>query len=451
MKRLLVVLLIVVAMVTVMAGCGNNEPEPSTPADAEEEAPVDAEDSAAPAEDLAGNVVVYHYMSQQTKNDGLDALEVEFQKVHPDVTFENNLIVQTNYFSTIRQLVAAGEAPDIMMGQPSQYPDIIDTGVIMDLTNYPGIDEIGLTQGDINDCSYDGKLYAFPFDFKTYGIFYNKDIFAEHGLEVPETHADLIDICDTLEAAGVDPFIRCYNDQVFPDIEVRAYFWPALIHSGQTDAWAKLMAGEKKFADYPEWQKALGLWTERLQYGRVDDMGNDQSKSYDLFCAGEGAMLYQGTWSIGDMVARDPEFEMGLFAIPTDEGAGSFCLQIDEIFMVNGQSEGGKIGAEFMSFCLKPENAAIWSAVTMMPSIVPGVDTSALPGYLQDVIAAKENNLVAHAGEWDAQIYGEFTTKYRMLLQEYAADQLSEKSMTIESFTEKLQATWDEIVATTTN
>ena len=70
------------------------------------------------------------------------------------------------------------------MGQPSQYPDIIDTGIIMDLSDYEGIDELGLSDYDKADCSYNGKLYAFPFDFKTYGVFYNKDIFENLGLEV---------------------------------------------------------------------------------------------------------------------------------------------------------------------------------------------------------------------------------------------------------------------------
>ena len=397
---------------------------------------------------LSGKVVMYHYMSQKVKNEGLVALQNEFKKANPDVVFENNLIVQTNYFSTIRQLVAAGETPDIIMGQPSQYPDIIDTGFIKDLTGAAFIKSAGLTKGDINDSSYKGKMYAFPFDFKSYGVFYNKEIFKKLGLSVPKTHAELITISEKIKAAGIDPFIRCYADQVFPDIEVRAYFWATLIKSGQTDAWAQLMAGKKKFSDYPEWTKALELWTQRMKFSRIDDMANDQSKSYDLFVGGKGAMCYQGTWSSGDIMARNPKFDIGFFAIPTDKGPGSFCLQVDDLFMVNGQSAGGKIAQKFMEFCMTPKAAAIWSQATLQPSLVAGVDTSALPAFLQDVIAAKEANLVAHAGEWTAQIYGEFTVTYRMLLQEYAADQLSTKKLTPASFTDKLQKAWDAIVAT---
>jgi raffinose/stachyose/melibiose transport system substrate-binding protein len=400
------------------------------------------------AQKLSGKVVMYHYMSQKVKNDGLLALENEFKKLNPEVSFENNLIVQTNYFSTIRQLVAAGETPDIIMGQPSQYPDIIGTGVIKDQTGETFVKSASLSKGDINDSSFQGKMYAFPFDFKSYGIFYNKEIFKKLNLSVPKTHAELIAVAEKLKAAGIDPFIRCYADQVFPDIEIRAYFWAALIKSGQTDAWKVLMAGKKKFADYPEWTKALELWTQRMKFSRIDDMVNDQSKSYDLFVGAKGAMLYQGTWSAGDIMARNPKFDIGFFAIPTDKGAGSFCLQVDDLYMVNGKSAGGKIAQKFMEFCMTPAAATIWSKITLQPSLVAGVDTKPLPAFLQDVIVAKEANLVAHAGEWDAQIYGEFVTTYRMLLQEYAADQLSSRKLTISSFTDKLQKAWDAIVAT---
>ena len=319
---------------------------------------------------LSGKVVMYHYMSQKVKNEGLVALQNEFKKANPDVVFENNLIVQTNYFSTIRQLVAAGETPDIIMGQPSQYPDIIDTGFIKDLTGAAFIKSAGLTKGDINDSSYKGKMYAFPFDFKSYGVFYNKEIFKKLGLSVPKTHAELITISEKIKAAGIDPFIRCYADQVFPDIEVRAYFWATLIKSGQTDAWAQLMAGKKKFSDYPEWTKALELWTQRMKFSRIDDMANDQSKSYDLFVGGKGAMCYQGTWSSGDIMARNPKFDIGFFAIPTDKGPGSFCLQVDDLFMVNGQSAGGKIAQKFMEFCMTPKAAA--HLVAGYPPAEPG-------------------------------------------------------------------------------
>jgi raffinose/stachyose/melibiose transport system substrate-binding protein len=400
-------------------------------------------------EKLSGKVVVYHYLVNGIHASVIEDIQKDFQKIYPDVSFENNGVQQTNYFSTIRQLVAAGETPDMFMGQPSQYPDIIKTGVVKDLSNNVFLKGLGLSKGDINDSSYNGTLYAFPLDFKSYGIFFNKDIFAKLKLKIPTTHGELIAAAKIIKANGIDPFIRCYNDQVFPDIEIRAYFWPALIKAGKTDAWTQLMSGAKKFADYPEWSKALELWTTRMQFSRIDDMGNDQNKALDAFASGKGAMMYQGTWCIAGLKERSPKFDIGLFAIPTDVGPGSYCLQVDSIWMVNGTTPGGKAAEKFLEYWMSPPVAAKWTERVSQPSLTPGVDVSQLPDYLQAVIKAKAANQVAHAGEWKGQIYGEFVVAYRMLLQEYAADQLSTKKLTPKTFTEKLQKEWDRIVATT--
>ena len=38
------------------------------------------------------------------------------------------------------------------------------------------------------------------------GIFYNKDMFKQYGLEEPKTLADLENICATLKENGITPF-----------------------------------------------------------------------------------------------------------------------------------------------------------------------------------------------------------------------------------------------------
>lgn len=435
MKKALAILLTTVLALSLFSGCKGNGSTKTSKVSVQT--------------GLSGKVVMYHYMQQQGKQNGLNDLIKAFQKINPKVQIETNYVVQTNYFSTVRQLVASGDAPDIIMGQPSQYPDIINTGIIRDLSNESDVKALGLSKDDISDSSYNGKLYAFPFDFKTYGVFYNKSIYSKLSLQVPKTHAELIENCKKIKAAGIDPFIRCYNDQVYPDIEMRAYFWPALIADGKQDAWAKLMAGTTKFSDYPEWKEALTLWTDRLQFSRIDDMSNDQTKGCDLFAGGKGAMFYDGSWNIGEYLSRNPSFDIGIFPMPTDKGPGTFCEQVDDLFMVNGQSSGGKIAYEFMKSCLQPANALIWCKDSTEPSLVPGVDTSNLPSYLKDIVAAKSKNQVASAGEFTQQIYGEFTTKYRASLQAYAADQLSTKKLNVDTFTAQLQTTWNAVVAKT--
>ena len=43
-------------------------------------------------------------------------------------------------------------------------------------------------------------------------VIYNKEIFAEHGIEVPTTWDELIAACETLKAAGVTPFYATFKE-----------------------------------------------------------------------------------------------------------------------------------------------------------------------------------------------------------------------------------------------
>ncbi len=103
----------------------------------------------------------------------------------------------------------------------------------------------------MGDVSYQGKWYAFPVDFKTWGVYYNKDIFAELGLEVPSTQTELLEICQKLKDAGYDPWAQWYADGASVDIEMRPVVWTEAIQNGDNDMFEKLMSGEKKVADYP--------------------------------------------------------------------------------------------------------------------------------------------------------------------------------------------------------
>ena len=52
----------------------------------------------------------------------------------------------------------------------------------------------------------DGATREVPYQMKGNGVFYNKDLFAQAGIEsVPTTWAEFVDVCAKLKAAGITP------------------------------------------------------------------------------------------------------------------------------------------------------------------------------------------------------------------------------------------------------
>lgn len=399
--------------------------------------------SFAMADEEPVTISIMHYMGNQVKIDTFTAILNMYTELHPNVSFEVQMYSQNDYIAQLPIRIANGDTPDIMMGSPNQYSDIIDAGKVMDLTGSELITSLNLNEGDLANCSYNGKVYALPMDFKTYGVIYNKTIFEKYGLTPPTTQDELDAICDTLVANGVDPFIRNYSNVTYPDIEMRGILWPLLVENGHTDAFEKLMNGEAKFTDYPEFAKAFELWARRMAYSRTDDMGNDTTMGRQLFAQGEGAMMYDGTWAFAQIQGFNTEAEYGMFALPRDDGKeNGWCIQLDQIFMISNESKHTEAVMEFMAFLLSPEIAGYWASNTLNPSVVPGVETE-MPDVIMTACKAKESGNVAHEGAFTTWLKGEYLTAWRQLTQSFAAD----RTMSVDDILAELQSTFDEINA----
>lgn len=421
MKKLLACVLALSIALT-LAACGGSASQASAPsAAAGSSTSQEADIFAKPVE-----ITIMNYLGNQVKLDAWQHVLDSYTALHPNVTFDSQAIEQGNYITQLRTRIAGGDYPDIMMGQPSQYTDIVEGGYVMDLTDSDLVNSLGLNEDNLGDCSYNGKVYALPLDFKTYGIMYNKDIFEQYHLSVPKNEAELMEVCKTLKDNGVDPWIRNYSSTTYPDIEVRAVMWPAAQEAGEYDVFDKLMKGELAFEDCPSFMEAMSSWTKRMKYSRTDDMTNDTTAGRQKFAAGEGAMMYEGTWAYATIESYNPDGNFGMFVMPRDgKDENTWCIQLDQIFMVSSKMDADKeaVVLDFMKYlCSADGGASIWTEETLNPSVIPGVDNSKLPEVIAVACDAMNSGKIAHAGNWTAQLSGEYLNTWRTMLQGYAAE-----------------------------
>lgn len=204
---------------------------------------------AALAEGDVIEITVFHYKVEGDKAEGMEKIQELFKQAHPEVTieFENLAYSQgTDFWPQLETAIAAGDNPEIIMGNPGLYVNLIEEGYIMDLTGNEVIQELGLSAGDMGDVSYQGKWYAYPVDFKSWGVFYNTKIFEELGLEVPSTKSELLAICEKLQENGITPWANWYADGASVDIEMRPVLWTKALANGDKDMFEKLMSGRRR-------------------------------------------------------------------------------------------------------------------------------------------------------------------------------------------------------------
>ena len=74
---------------------------------------------------LSGELTLLHYLTEDAKLQALDDLIAGFESENPDVTINAEAVSMDNYLDVIKLRLSSGDAPDVMFGGPSSYPQLI--------------------------------------------------------------------------------------------------------------------------------------------------------------------------------------------------------------------------------------------------------------------------------------------------------------------------------------
>jgi raffinose/stachyose/melibiose transport system substrate-binding protein len=251
-----------------------------------------------------------------------DALAKAFEAENPDIDVVVNNVPDPD--TAIRTLLVKGRAPDVAtLNGSGNFASLAVTGVFHDFAGDPILDQINPAPlGIVNGLGtfHGSEVNALPYISNADGILYNRAIFAAHGLETPRTWDELIEVCDSLETAGVTPFAGTLADA-----------WTALPSLNGLGAYAtrdglldRMKASGTDFqpGSPDSFQGAFAEVLERQQqlFGHMG--AGYRGRSYDdgnaAFAAGEVAMLLQGSWAVSQIRAIDPTVDVGVFPYPWD-------------------------------------------------------------------------------------------------------------------------------------
>jgi raffinose/stachyose/melibiose transport system substrate-binding protein len=195
-----------------------------------------------------------------------------------------------------------------------------------------------------------GQMVSLPYQYNLEGIFYNKKIFAELGIDEPQTFDELLDASAKLQDAGYTPFA-----------EAGAAAWPLTRLIGMyayrlvgPDAMTDIRDGKAELTDdgYVEAAQAVADMADKGYFGE-GFVSTDPAAATNAFLTGEAAMKYDGTWLLSNI--NDPEQNkigeenIGFMPFPAvDGGKGSidqWPANAGTAFAMNPKTYGPKVGA----------------------------------------------------------------------------------------------------------
>jgi|SRR6478735_670998 len=172
---------------------------------------------------------------------------------------------------------------------------------------------------------YGGKFNVLPYQYNIEGFWYNKKLFADNGIDVPQTWDDLVADAQKLDAAGVQP-LSASGEQGWPLTRlISGYIFREL----GPDAMKKVADGDAKLtdADYVKGAQAVADLGAQGYFGK--GVGSiDYDTAINSFLSGDAGMLYMGSWVLGsfadDSLNKIGNDNIGFFPFPNvTGGAGS--------------------------------------------------------------------------------------------------------------------------------
>lgn len=107
--------------------------------------------------------------------------------------------------------VAAGDPPPLTMVDYKYVPFYAKNDVFVPINDYASEEDMAdFIPGLLTDLTYEGKVYAVPFNRSTQGVFYNKDLMREVGLDPdspPETWEEMVEIGPAVKELGEEYYV----------------------------------------------------------------------------------------------------------------------------------------------------------------------------------------------------------------------------------------------------
>lgn len=245
-----------------------------------------------------------------------DALIGGYRALHPEVS-----MAVEQYNQTPDAMLAQPPVPDIMLITPGWFLDrAIDSGGLTDLTNLwqeSGAAE-ALQPGLRALSEREGKQYYLPVGYNWNGFYYNKDVFAQYGLQPPTTWDEFLQVCETLWMNGVVPLSMSGEDPFMGSL------WLDYLNLrlNGPDVHRQLIAGEIPFTD-PRIRAVFEQWAQLVEKGYFHDgaatMGTQEALAAvvqkDNLLGAKPAMVLSGPAFLGEL-APERRAELGFFPFP---------------------------------------------------------------------------------------------------------------------------------------
>ncbi|KQV07530.1 ABC transporter substrate-binding protein [Leifsonia sp. Root112D2] len=290
-----------------------------------------------PAKSLAANIT--YALWDQTQVKAIDANLKEFNKEYPKIKVNVDVTPWGDYWTKLQTEASSNTLPDLFWLNGPNFQLYAGNGKVEPLTSVVKGGYIKLSdypKALVEMYSLNGTQYGVPKDFDTIGLWYNKAIFAEAGVEVPSdswTWSDFQSAAATISkklaskgiygaAGGMDGQTTYYN---------------TIFQAG-----GSVLSADGKTSTYDSaaTEKGIQFWTDLIASKGSPSMKQLTDTAADQwFVSGKLAMFYGGDWARSEIAASPIAKNVDVAPLPAGEKKATVIHGVSNVVAASSKNK----------------------------------------------------------------------------------------------------------------
>lgn len=215
------------------------------------------------------------------------------------------------YSDKVNASVMSKDLPDVLTVDGPNVAAYAANGIIQPLAELTEDEKAVYLDSIIDQGSYDGDLYTLGAMESSVGLYYNKDILKEAGVEVPDTDdpwtwSEFLDICQKLQPIMEGKNGYCL-DMTFPVGESSIYYYAPFFWSNGGDFVSENGLSVEGVLDSDENKEALEFFKTLVENKYMSKTPIDT-----LFETGRAAFKFDGAWLVNTVYENYPDINVGV-------------------------------------------------------------------------------------------------------------------------------------------
>ncbi|MET9374995.1 extracellular solute-binding protein [Streptomyces sp. NPDC002992] len=361
--------------------------------------------------ELSGTVTWWDTSSVGSEDKVFKKLAEDFTKKHPKVTVKYVNVPFGEAQNKFKNAAQSGSgAPDVIRSEVAWTPDFANLGYLAPLDGTAALkDDKDFLKQAAASTKYNGKTYGVPQVIDSMGIFYNKKIFKEAGVEAPKTVAELKTVAAKIKEKTGKTGLYLRGDDAYWFLSFLYGEGGDMVNAEQKKITVDDAAGVKAFSTVKDLVDSKAA---------ITDATNGWDNMQAAFKDGKVAMMINGPWAVADTFAGK-EFadkaNLGIAPVPAGS-AGQGAPQGGHNLAVYAGSKNLDASYAFVEYMTSVEaQTTAAKELSLLPTresvyIKPDVASNEMISFFKPVVEkAVERPWIPEGGSLFAPLQTEYT------------------------------------------